>query len=261
MAEASSMISFVDSLYGFDWVCAVSPKTLQETRRHYDAYPTAASKSKSNLGFKNLMESFTVDIHRAEGRQLNVPLIAPFTIATSKLEGVENVAIRVELSEACEFLNKCQAMSLGDVLREIGQLLPGHDFASVRAGVEMAVIDAVATSIGTPLWRFFGGVSNTITTDITIPIVSPTEAGQLASKYYTQGFKTLKLKAGRDLNADIEVLKAIRLAHPHCLFILDANEGYTSSEAIQVLENLHDVGSLSRFSVCFVRLFKAIAGL
>lgn len=38
----------------------------------------------------------------------------------------------------------------------------------VRAGVEMALIDAVANSIGIPLCRLFGGVSNTITTDITV---------------------------------------------------------------------------------------------
>lgn len=38
----------------------------------------------------------------------------------------------------------------------------------VRAGVEMALIDAVATSIGVPLWRLVGGVSNTIITDITV---------------------------------------------------------------------------------------------
>ncbi|XP_076911812.1 L-Ala-D/L-amino acid epimerase isoform X2 [Bidens hawaiensis] len=233
------------------------------------AMMASTATTKSHLCFKNLMDSFTVNIHRAEGRRLNVPLIAPFTIATSRLEGVENVAIRVELSngccgwgeapilpfvtaedqtealvkagEACEFLKQSEAMSLGEVLREIGQLLPGHGFASVRAGVEMAVIDAAATSIGTPLWRFFGGVSNIITTDITIPIVTPTEAGQLAAKYYKQGFKTLKLKVGKDLNADIEVLKAIRGAHPHCLFILDANEGYTSSEAIQVLRKLQEM--------------------
>ncbi|KAI3503491.1 hypothetical protein L1887_31934 [Cichorium endivia] len=123
-------------------------------------HPTAAAAAnKSNLGFKTLMKSFTVDIHRAEGRKLNMSLIAPFRIATSRLEGVENVAIRIELNngcvgwgeapilpfvtaedqitalkkagEACEFLKKSEAMSLGDVLREIGQLLPGHDFASV----------------------------------------------------------------------------------------------------------------------------------
>lgn len=32
----------------------------------------------------------------------------------------------------------------------------------------MALIDAVANSIGIPLWRLFGGVTNTITTDITV---------------------------------------------------------------------------------------------
>ena len=38
----------------------------------------------------------------------------------------------------------------------------------VRAGIEMALIDAVGNSIGMPLWRLFGGVSNTVTTGITV---------------------------------------------------------------------------------------------
>lgn len=38
----------------------------------------------------------------------------------------------------------------------------------VRAGVEMALIDAAANSIGIPLWRLFGGVSSSISTDITV---------------------------------------------------------------------------------------------
>lgn len=61
----------------------------------------------------------------------------------------------------------------------------------------------------------------------------------MASKYRKQGFKTLKLKVGKNLHGDIEVLQEIRTAHPDCLFILDANEGYTSTEAIQVLQTLH----------------------
>jgi L-alanine-DL-glutamate epimerase-like enolase superfamily enzyme len=36
-----------------------------------------------------------------------------------------------------------------------------------------------------------------------IPIVSPKEAGELAVQYYKQGFGTLKLKVGKDLNSDI----------------------------------------------------------
>lgn len=70
-------------------------------------------------------------------------------------------------------------------------------------------------------------------------MVSPSQAAQLASNYGKNGFKTLKLKVGKNLKGDIEVLQAIRAAHPDCLFVLDANEGYTSTEAIQVLETLH----------------------
>lgn len=74
---------------------------------------------------------------------------------------------------------------------------------------------------------------------IQIPIVSPGEAAELAAKYYGQGFSTLKLKVGKNLEADIDVLRAIRSAHPTCSFILDANEGYTAGEAVEVLHRLH----------------------
>lgn len=199
-----------------------------------------------------------------------MPLIAPFTIASSRLDRVENVAIRIELDngcvgwgeapilpfvtaedqliamakarEVCQLLRSSPPMTLAAVLGEVGEVLHGHEVASVRAGVEMALIDAAANSIGIPLWRLFGGVSNAITTDITIPIVSPAEAAELASKYRKQGFTTLKLKVGKNLKADMEVLQAIREAHPNCSFVLDANEGYKPREAVEVLEKLHEMG-------------------
>ncbi|KAF6145909.1 hypothetical protein GIB67_028904 [Kingdonia uniflora] len=154
----------------------------------------------------------------------------------------DQVTALAKVGEVCEALRMSRAMTLSAVLSRIGELLAGHEFASVRAGLEMAVIDAIANSIGVPLWRLFGGVSNTITTDITIPIVSPAEAANLALKYYKEGFSTLKLKVGKNLNSDIEVLKAIRKVHPDCSFILDANEGYTADEAIEVIEKLHEMG-------------------
>ncbi|KAJ4818198.1 D-Ala-D/L-Ala epimerase [Rhynchospora pubera] len=220
--------------------------------------------------FDSLKETSSIDVTRAQGRPLDVPLLSPFTIASSRLDKVANVAIRLELRNgnvgwgeapvlpsvtaedqktaleaaavACDYLVKSPPVNLGTALAEVDRLLPGHEFASVRAGMEMALIDAVANSIRIPLWRLFGGSSNTITTDITIPIVSAKEAAQLAAKYNEQGFTTLKLKVGKDLNSDIEVLKSIRSVHPKSLFILDANEGYTAYQAIEVLENLHEMG-------------------
>ncbi|KAK1301377.1 hypothetical protein QJS10_CPB12g00464 [Acorus calamus] len=197
--------------------------------------PPPSAPPTMSFGFASLTETFTVDVQRAEGRPLDVPLLSPFTIASSRLEGVGNVAVRVELrngsvgwgeapvlpsvtaedqetalakaAEACGVLVRSPPRTLKGALGVVGEVLPGHDFASVRAGVEMALIDAVANSIQIPLWKLFGGVSNCITTDITIPIVSPSEAAELASKYCKQGFGTLKLKVGKNLNTDIDVLK------------------------------------------------------
>ncbi|KAG2266766.1 hypothetical protein Bca52824_073845 [Brassica carinata] len=61
----------------------------------------------------------------------------------------------VKAREAFELLRELPEMKLGHVLQEIGGILPGHRFASVRAGVEMAMIDAVAKSVGVPLWKLF----------------------------------------------------------------------------------------------------------
>ncbi|KAL4363188.1 hypothetical protein GQ457_04G023250 [Hibiscus cannabinus] len=226
-------------------------------------------RSRTSLGLKNLTEIFWVDVHSAEGRPLNVGLREPVTIGCSTLEKVANVAVRVELSngcvgwgevpvvpginwnqttalekvgKACEFLNQGPPVTLNLVLHQISEMFPATQFAPVRAGLEMALIDAVANSIDVPLWRLFGGVSNSLTSAATIPTTSSAKAFDLAAEYFKLGFKTLVIKLGRNLSSDIEVLQAVRAAHPHSLFILDANEGYTSKEAIEVLDKLNEKG-------------------
>lgn len=121
---------------------------------------TASSTSeRTSFGFKNLTETFWVDVQRAEGRPLNVQLNAPLILGSPNLEKVENVAIRIELSngcvgwgevpvlpsvtaanqtvavakarEACQFLLCSSPMVLNLALNEIGGILPGTEFASV----------------------------------------------------------------------------------------------------------------------------------
>ena len=89
---------------------------------------------------------------------------------------------------------------------------------------------------------------------VQIPIVPPAEAAALASKYRKEGFTTLKLKVGKNLKADIEVLQAIRVAYPDCSFILDANEGYRPQEAIEVLEKLHGREFIKAINLSFCML-------
>jgi len=199
---------------------------------------------------------------------LNVPLLAPFTIASARLDHVENVAIRVRLESGAEGWGEVPSLrpvtteGQDDALGAIEWLRPGivgrdagawrqlaeelplwlPDFRATGAGVEMAILDALTRHWGVPLYQFFGGVSDEVTTDITIPICPAAEAATLAARYRAEGFTTIKTKVGIDLDADVAMLTAIRGAHPDCALILDANEGFSSDEALRFLAALRAEG-------------------
>ncbi|KAF2581011.1 hypothetical protein F2Q70_00012018 [Brassica cretica] len=62
----------------------------------------------------------------------------------------------VKAWEACEFLKVLPEMKLGHVLEEICGNFHGHRFA---AGMEMAMIDTAAKSVGLNFWKLFCGAS------------------------------------------------------------------------------------------------------
>lgn len=135
----------------------------------------ALADTMSAGGFDDLKATFTVDVSRAEGRPLNVPLIAPFTIASSNLDTVGNVAVRVELrgggtgwgeapvlpsvtsedqpfaleavAAASGFLVSKPPMALGSLLTEINGVLPGHGFASVSRSLGFSVCFAFTLAL------------------------------------------------------------------------------------------------------------------
>ncbi|GJP46182.1 hypothetical protein CLOM_g5499 [Closterium sp. NIES-68] len=208
-----------------------------------------------------------VQILQLEARPLNVPLHAPFAIASATLSAIPNVAIRAVLRmpgaggkgdsgeekgesgsrEAVEWGREGGAGTeekggSGGVIEAVGWgeapvlpsvteedqetilkacvrardwvvsqppmrwpelllllervVLPGHGLASARAGVEMAVLDALAVALAVPLWRLFSPSCRPLSTDITIPICSPASAASLARSYSSRGFSCFKIKLG-----------------------------------------------------------------
>ena len=113
---------------------------------------------------------------------------------------------------------------------------------SARSGVEMALLDAYGRHHHTPLYALFGGRGHRVTTDITIPICPAVEAEALATQYARAGFGVIKTKIGREVEADLARLRAIRRGHPGCVFVLDANEGYTADAALGLLDTLRQEG-------------------
>jgi hypothetical protein len=147
------------------------PSLVVAAGRHQPAAATATTRLRAvspsppppspvgSFGFDALKETFSVDVAAAGARPLRVPLAAPFTIASSRLAALSNVAVRVELrsgavgwgeapvlpsvtaedqpaalgaaARACAALAAAPAAPLGALLQDVAGVLPGHAFASV----------------------------------------------------------------------------------------------------------------------------------
>lgn len=207
-------------------------------------------------------------IDHVEVYPLDVSLQAPFVIASARVETVRNLAIAVTLDNGITgwgeaptlppVTHEDQQTALAVARREAG-LLVGRRigewrrlaselferiplYPSVRAGLEMALSDALARHAGLPLCAFFGGCGWDLRTDITIPICSSDAAERLAADYCGRGFEVIKVKIGRDIYQDMVRLTAVRRGHPTCRLVLDANGGYSADDTLSLLADLRRAG-------------------
>ncbi|GAC1435330.1 MAG: dipeptide epimerase [Ktedonobacteraceae bacterium] len=197
---------------------------------------------------------------------LNIALLEPFAIATGSVTSAQNVLITLTLQDGSVGYGECAPFppstgeSQGTALAAAQgciTLLEGKDAAhwrtlsklvhsmyysqaTVCAGIEMALLDALTHSYNIPLYVFLGGTCTSIETDISIPLVAPEHAKTLAHAIVKRGVTSIKIKVGGDLYEDVERVEAIREAAPGLGLTLDANQGYTPNEALLCLEALDD---------------------
>jgi L-Ala-D/L-Glu epimerase len=195
---------------------------------------------------------------------LDIPLEEPFAIATGRVTAARNALVRVRLSNGVEGIGEAAPFppSGGETqetaLAAIGGMLPvveGYDVvqwravarrltanfehqACARAAVETAMLDALTRSWGIPLYKYLGGAVHEIETDITIPIESPEHMRELARRYAERGATTLKIKVGVDVDDDLDRVLAVVEGAPDCDIMLDGNQGYTPTEALDLLRSL-----------------------
>lgn len=197
---------------------------------------------------------------------LTIPLLEPFTIATGSVSEARNVLITITLEDGSVGYGECAPFppSTGEsqetalaAAQGCVKLLKGKDAAhwrtlsklihsvfysqgSALAGIEMALLDALTRSYGMPLYIFFGGVSTSVETDMSIPMVTPEHGYELAKEIVARGINAIKIKVGGDIRNDVARVEAIREAAPGIGLTLDANQGYTANEALLCLEALND---------------------
>ena len=193
-----------------------------------------------------------VSLLSLRARPLSVPLIEPFVIATGRVDATRAVEVEVTVARHGQNATGCgEAACLppvtdedqGDILRALARPLGLEDLPSLgpvaRAGVETAVLDAVARLDGVPLRVLLGGElgakTASLETDVTVAIASPAKMGELARAWAARGFRHVKVKVGKDLDADVAAIEAIAGAAPDAQLRVDANAGYRAKDAIALV--------------------------
>jgi O-succinylbenzoate synthase len=106
--------------------------------------------------------------------------------------------------------------------------LPGDNFA--KAGIEGALWDALAQTLGAPLYELLGSRARPIPSGVAIGIYD--QVGELldrVERFVNQGYRRIKIKI--EPGWDIEPVTAVRARFPAVSLMVDANAAYTIADA------------------------------
>lgn len=116
-----------------------------------------------------------------------------------------------------------------------------------KAAVEMAMLDAWGKAEGKPVYELLGGPVR----DACIPIrfslaaLAPEVTAENARRRVAWGHRTVKVKVGRDPEADVARVTAVREAiGPDVALTVDANGGWSVDQAVWALEQMEPLNLL-----------------
>ncbi len=111
------------------------------------------------------------------------------------------------------------------------------------AAIDLALWDFLGKVTGQPVYRLLGGYRDRIHTSVTIGILPEDETTERARSWVEQGFRSLKIKGGRDPAEDASRLASVRRAiGPRIELRFDGNQGYTARETLEFVELTRSLG-------------------
>lgn len=198
------------------------------------------------------------------------PLKRPFVTAKGRRDETVNAAVVLRLSGGAEGYGEASTsiaqkhLTPAALLRELKKLAArakGRDarawralsaeawekaggFPPAVAAFESALLSALAAESGVTLDRWLGGAVPRVETDVTISAWTDSAlTAEAAAEAAAGGFKVLKVKVGGDRRADLERVRAVRVAAPAARLIIDGNQGYTAKGALAFVDELLSEGA------------------
>ena len=217
------------------------------------------------------MSHWKSQIIEHSARQISRDIHVPFAISSETLNSANFVLVTIKddngnagIGEASPFptltgdnvngvlpavheiLDQLTGMSAVSALRFLRQIREETFVSSPSAyvGVEMALWDLYGKQLNVPLCAIWGGrMFETVTTDITLPIMPASAVPDFWSIYKDHGFKVIKIKVSGQLTSDIDMIHAmINLVPRSTQITLDGNQGYRLDTAKSLIDRLTTQG-------------------
>lgn len=201
---------------------------------------------------------------------LVLPLTHPFKTALRTVDHLDDIVVRVVAEDGTVGYGEAPptAVITGDtkgsilcaVQEFIKPALAGMDLmdletvmarldgsmvhnTSPKAAVDMALYDLYGKVMGKPLYQLLGGARESFETDITISVNPVEEMVRDSREAVERGFTTLKVKVGKESDADVARMAAIRAAvGPAVRLRVDANQGWTAAQSVSNIRAMEDRG-------------------
>ncbi len=198
----------------------------------------------------------------------DLPLRTPFHISIGTMSAADNVLVRIHtdsglagIGEACPFpaisgetqestivaARALREIVLGRNPLEIEAL--GSDFGdwirknpSATAAFDTALHDLLGKVAGLPLYRLLGGDRRAFLSAITVGLEGAEVMATRAAEFVREGYRRIKIKVGENAERDLERVRGIRMAVGEDVELqIDANQGWTTEEAITVLRRMQEL--------------------
>lgn len=140
-----------------------------------------------------------------------------------------------------------QINHLGLIHERMNAAIYGQNAA--KSAIDIAIHDAWGKTLNQPVYELVGGkYREEIPLAFAIGIMDNQRAYEEAVQRIEEGYSVIKVKVGEEKNRDIELVKLIRKAinesKKNVQIRIDANQGYSVTDAIYVIRELETTGKL-----------------
>jgi L-alanine-DL-glutamate epimerase-like enolase superfamily enzyme len=142
-----------------------------------------------------------------------------------------------------DYSEDCASLASGVIDRHAEQGKHAHSIfmPAAKAAFDIAVHDRIASRLGIPLHQLFGKASgHPLITSFTIGLDTMDE--MLRKTDEAKAYSVLKIKLGREVGFDLDVMREIRRAVGEKTLRVDANGGWSPGDAERAIPVLADLG-------------------